>query len=284
MITRQRVYLELLDSPVPQASVQLERDGYAVLSHALDAEEVAELASAVADVYEQCPADIRQPRLSAEERNEFRYEMLNRSAACQAMVGDRRILDVIEPLLGEDCHVIANTAWRNEPAGERQQGGNNWHIDAGPHVPRPAGVPWDDRIPYPVFAIGVHVLLRDCDLDSGPTVVIPGSHRSGQAPPFEAAGDPDLTWDGRGGIPLTGAAGDIALFVSDVWHRRGPTGPRDGGRFFLQIHYGRRDLAQRIRPTREVNHLSSEAAERALEADHRARTVVGLHRKGFYDG
>jgi ectoine hydroxylase-related dioxygenase (phytanoyl-CoA dioxygenase family) len=282
MITRQRVYLELLDSPVPEASTQLEHDGYAVMHQALDAREVAELADAVADVYDQCPADIRQQRLSHDERDEFRYEMLNRSAACQAMVGDRRILDVIEPLLGEDCHVIANTAWWNEPAGERRQGGSNWHIDAGPHVPRPAGVPWDDRIPYPVFAIGVHVLLRDCDLESGPTVVVPGSHRSGQAPPFEA-GD-DLSWNGRGGIPLTGAAGDIVLFVSDVWHRRGPSGPRDQGRFFLQVHYGRRDLAQRIRPTRTVNHLSPEAIERAAQADHRARTIVGLHPRGFYDG
>lgn len=30
-------------------------------------------------------------------------------------VGYTRILEVIEPLLGGDCHVIANTAWRNPP-------------------------------------------------------------------------------------------------------------------------------------------------------------------------
>ena len=45
--------------------------------------------------------------------------------------------------------MIANTAWRNPP----EFTGGPWHCDAGPHVPRPEGVPWDDRIPYPVFAV-----------------------------------------------------------------------------------------------------------------------------------
>jgi len=63
--------------------------------------------------------------------------------------------------------------------------------------------------------------------------------------------------------PLLGAAGDLVLFVSDVWHRRMPTGPDDTGRFFLQVQYGRRDIAQRLRPTAQVNHLSPEAIARA---------------------
>jgi hypothetical protein len=48
------------------------------------------------------------------------------------------------------------------------------HCDPGPHVPRPAGVEWDDRIPYPVFAIGAHVMLRDCPVVCGPTAVVAG--------------------------------------------------------------------------------------------------------------
>ena len=35
---------------------------------------------------------------------------------------------------------------------------------------------------------------------------------------------------------------------------------------FIQCHYGRRDLAQRLRPTAEVNHLSEEAGARAKTA------------------
>ena len=59
-------------------------------------------------------------------------------------------------------------------------------------------------------------------------------------------------------------------------------GPGDAGRFFLQVHYGRRDLAQRLRPTSVANQLSDEAMARA--ATPRERTLIGLHEPRFYDG
>jgi ectoine hydroxylase-related dioxygenase (phytanoyl-CoA dioxygenase family) len=282
VITRRRIFLELHAGPAPEASRALEREGWAALRGAFSQDEVDALAAEIERVYQAVPADVRNPGLAPEEREDFRYEMLNRSAACQRAVADRRILDVVEPLLGEDCHVIANTAWRNPPRPSHGHGGGNWHIDAGPHVPRPPGVPWDERIPYPVFAVGVHLLLRDCGLESGPTAVLPRSHRSGQAPPFERVQDAALTFDGVGALPLPGRAGDVLLFVSDVWHRRLATRPGDRGRFFLQIHYGRRDLAQRLRTTAQVSQLSPEAIARAREP--RERTVVGLHPPFFYDG
>jgi hypothetical protein len=185
-------------------------------------------------------------------------------------------------LLGEDCHVIANTCWRNPPRERNTHGGGAWHIDAGPHVPRPPGVPWDDRIPYPVFAIGAHIYLKDCPLECGPTGVIPRSHKSGQRPPDDRVWDVELTCDGRGVVPLLAHSGDVAMFVSDVWHRRLPPLAGDTGRFFLQAHYGRRDIAQRIRTTAAVNHLAPEAIERAQTP--RQRTLVGLHNNFFYDG
>ena len=93
--------------------------------------------------------------------------------------------------------------------------------------------------------------------------------------------DPELSYDGRPPVLLEGAAGDVAMFASDVWHRGLPA---DGGRgrYFLQVHYGRRDLAQRIRTTAEVNQLSPDAIARA-DTD-RARSLVGLHDPFFYDG
>ena len=187
----------------------------------------------------------------------FRYAMLNRSAACQSVIGHPRVLEVVEPLLGEDCHVIANTAWQNPPDFH----GGPWHTDAGPHVPRPADVPWDDRIPYPVFAVAAHVMLRDCTEVDGPTAIVPGSHRSGQMAPWDA--DLALTYDGRPPVRVTADAGDVVLFVSDVWHRGVPASPDGRGRFFLQVHYGRRDIAQRLRTTDVANQLSDDAVARA---------------------
>jgi len=282
MLTRKGGYLYPRRTEAPDASAQLEREGWAVLPAVLTPSEVERLKVAVEAVYANVPADRRNARLSAEEAEDFRYEMLNRSAVAQEAVANVAILAVIEPLLGEDCHVIANTCWRNPPRPENQHGGGFWHIDAGPHIPRDPTIPWDDRIPYPVFAIGVHLYLEDCPAACGPTGVIPGSHRSGQTPPHDRLDDPGLTWQDRKALLLEARAGDAALFVSDVWHRRMPTGPGDTGRLFLQIHYGRRDIAQRLRTTADVNQLSPEAIARA-DTD-RARAVIGLHRPFFYDG
>ena len=272
MIRRVGKNLTVLDREVPPESAQLERDGHAVLRGVLTDAEVHDLTAEILAVFDELP-----PERGRSDRAEFRYEMLNRGPCSQEAVGHPRILEVIEPLLGEDCHVIANTAWNNPP----DFGGGPWHCDAGPHVPRPADVPWDDRIPYPIFAIGAHILLRDCTVADGPTAVVPGSHRSGRLAPFDRINDPELDYDGRPPVLLEGRAGDVALFVSDAWHRGTPASG-GGGRLFLQVHYARRDIAQRIRTTDVVNHLSQDAIDRA--ATPRARTLVGLHDPFFYDG
>jgi len=258
--------------PAPQASHQLEREGYAILPGVLSPEEVADLRAEIAGIFEATPPD--RPK---DVNGEFRHAMLNRSPLSQKAIASPRILEVIEPLLGEDCHVIANTAWRNITG---HQGGR-WHIDAGPHIPRPEGVPWPDDIPYPIFAIGMHLFLEDCPLEAGPTAVVPGSHRSGRFPPHRSPADPEPVYEGRGTELLVAQAGDASLFVSDVWHRGTPAQP-DRGRFFLQAHYARRDIAQRLLTTAELSQVSAEAAARAQTP--RERTLIGLHNPFFYDG
>jgi hypothetical protein len=273
MIKRVGGYLTLRTGEAPAASVQLERDGYALLPGVLERELIARLTREIEGVFERLP-----PERGRGDRSEFRYEMLNRSAACQEAIAHPAILAAIEPLLGEDCHVIANTAWWNPP----EFGGGPWHCDAGPHVPRPEGVPWDERIPYPVFAIGAHLYLRDCPLACGPTAVIPGSHRSGRLPPFDRLNDASLDYAGRAAVALEARAGDVAFFVSDAWHRGLPALPGGSGRLFLQAHYARRDLAQRIRTSADANQLSREAIARIRSA--REKKLLGLHDPFFYDG
>ncbi len=279
MLTRSSGYLTLRSGATPAPVERLQSDGYVILRGVFVGEQLAALCADVERVFEEYPPDERGD--PPEQSAPFRYEMLNRSSLVQQAVGNSRILEVVEPLLGEDCHVIANTAWRQE-AGDNRHLGRFWHIDSGPHVPRDLGVPWDRRIPYPIFAIAVHLYLWDCPTEAGPTGVIPGSHMSGQAPPLERLADEDLQWEGRGVVPIVAQAGDVALFVSDVWHRRLLPQQGDPGRMFLQCHYGRRDLAQRIRPTSVANHLSAEAVARA--GTRREKTLVGLHPLGFYDG
>ncbi len=275
--------LGIRDTPVPTATAELERDGFAMVPGVFSPDEVAELKAEMTDLFAATRPDPRLPGSTEADYSDFRYEALNHSAAAQRAVAHPGVLEVIEPLLGEDCHVVSNTAWRNAPQREKApfDVGNPWHIDAGPHVPRPEGIEWDERIPYPVFMIGCHILLQDCPIESGPTGFIPRSHTSGRMPPV-----PDevgvISYKGSGPVAPLGVEGDVVFFVSDVWHRRMPTGPDDTGRFFLQVQYGRRDIAQRLRTTDNANHLSLDAIARA--GSERERTVVGLHPAGFYDG
>jgi hypothetical protein len=281
VLTRSSGYLTPRAGHGPAASKELETDGFTVLKGVFKPTSVEALRADVQRVFADFPPDLRDPTDGVEQMAPFRYEMLNRSALVQQAIGNPRILKVIEPLLGEDCHVISNTAWW-QPPGNNEHLGRFWHIDSGPHIPRDPEVPWDARIPYPIFAIASHLFLQDCPLEAGPTAVIPRSHTSGRPPPFDRLADGDLEWEGRRARPLVAEAGDVALFVSDIWHSRLP--PRDGdpGRMFIQCHYGRRDIAQRIRPTSSVNHLSDEALARAKTP--RQRTLAGRHQPGFYDG
>jgi ectoine hydroxylase-related dioxygenase (phytanoyl-CoA dioxygenase family) len=283
MLRRRSGYLLPYTGEPPAASVQLQQDGYTHLKQVFDPPAVTAMIEEFDRIYERYPRDGRAEGVrDPEEDEDFRYEMFNRSGLAQQAIAHPRILEVIEPLIGEDCHVIANTCWRNPPRAENGHGGGFWHIDSGPHVPRDPSIPWDERIPYPIFAIGAHLYLRDCPIECGPTGVIPGSHTSGSPPPREQFDDVSLTWNGVGVVPLEASAGDVCLFVSDVWHRRLPPGEGDSGRYFLQAHYGRRDIAQRVRPTSVVNHVSPEALARA--ATDRDRSLIGLHPNFFYDG
>ena len=283
MLTRNRPggYLHVRTEPTLEAARELEAEGYTLVRRAFTGEDLDTLRQEAENVFEKLLPDNRGSNKKYEIADHFRYEMFNRSVATQEVIARREILDVIEPLLGEDCHVIANTCWRNPPGGAGH-GGGSWHIDAGPHVPLTEDQIWPDEIPHPTFAVGVHLFLQDCGLDSGPTGVIPGSHKSGLPPPTDRLQDVSLTWNNKGVRPLEACAGDLAFFVSDIWHRRLPPTDSDKGRFFLQIHYGRRDIAQRIKPTSIVNHVEPEAAAR-LQSE-RERNLVGLHRMGFYDG
>ena len=61
-----------------------------------------------------------------------------------------------------------------------------------------------------------------------------------------------------------------------------PTLEDDAGSLFLQIHYGRRDIAQRIRTTSNSGQLAPDTVARAKT--FRDQTIIGLHKPFFYDG
>jgi ectoine hydroxylase-related dioxygenase (phytanoyl-CoA dioxygenase family) len=284
MLMRVRGYFAFdQNEDAPENARHLERFGYCIAPSVFTDQEVAELANEINEVFEQTPRDQRAgEKRSAEEDESYRYEMLNRSALSQSAINHPEIRGILSPLLGRDFHIIANTAWRNAENQESQHSGQAWHIDAGPHIPLADDMQWPDNIPHPVFAVGAHIFLKDCKIEDGPTGVISGSHLSGQFPTPGKEMDPDLSYREQKVTPLLAKAGDVAMFVSDIWHRRMPSLPGDQGRFFLQAHYGRRDIAQRLRTSAQSNQLSEAAIQRASSKEE--RSLIGLHSPGFYDG
>lgn len=256
--------------------------GHCLIPGAFSAPEIERLRESIDQVFAEFPYDERDGRSSPENAEMFRYEMINRSEEVRKVTLDRRILDTIEPVLGKDCHMITSTAWRNPANVEHAPRGQEWHVDAGPFVPRDEGIPWPEKIPYPIFVIGVHVFIEDANLEDGPTAVLEGSHKSGRRPPEESQWDTELEFNGKRCVPMIAKAGDIGMFVSDAWHRRLP--PLNGctGRYFLQTNYGRRDIAQRIKPACETRHIAPEVIERTPTL--RERMVLGDHPQGLYDG
>lgn len=269
------------DAVVPDATRILETEGHVVLRGVFSDSEVAALREEMVQVYSQVPPEMRASAISPEVGEMYRYRMFHHSPLCQQAIARRGILDVIEPLLGADCHVIACTSWRNPPGPALTPHGLQWHIDGGPHVPRPADTPWPDHIPYPVFVVAAHIHLQDVTLADGPTACIPRSHTSGQIPPMARIWDLALSYAGRGPVQHLVQAGDVDLRVSDIWHRRWPPTGQSRGRFFLQTNYARRDIAQRVLPTDVVNHASPESLARA--PTERERRLLGLHPQSYYD-
>ena len=113
VLTRKTGYLTVRDrddEDIPLAAYELQREGFTLLPQVFSPSEVRALANEISAVFDDVAPDIRSTRVADGHFEPFRYEMLNRSALAQRAIGHPAILSVIEPLLGEDCHVIANTA------------------------------------------------------------------------------------------------------------------------------------------------------------------------------
>ena len=269
------------DKEAPEATLELEQRGHAVLRGVLAPDEVEELRKEILEVYATAPPDMRDSATTRELGEMYRYRMFHHSPLCQQAIGKREILDVIEPLLGQDCHLISCTSWNNPPGESNTPHGLQWHIDGGPYVPRPINTPWPAHVPYPVFIIAAHIYMSDVDVDDGPTTCISGSNQSGQMPPFDRLLDDQLSYTGNLSSQDSVKAGDVGLRVSDVWHRRSPPTDASRGRLFIQTNYGRRDIAQRLLPTEDCHQASSESLARAHS--DRERRLLGVHPQAYFD-
>ena len=74
-------------------------------------------------------------------------------------------------------------------------------------------------------------------------------------------------------------AGDVLFFRSDLWHSGSDNTTADQTRYLLQIHYGRRMVAQKFSPylTWQFN------PEVIARCTPRQRRLLGDHKPAAYD-
>lgn len=247
----------------------IEEEGYVYFPNVLNAEEIAEMKATM-------------DRLTAVPESFDRYGMpddngfinwhinnaFNREICFLRCIDKPGIIELVEEIHGDDCHVIGSTAWTTGP-GRPDQG---LHTDWLP-ISLPEDIRMDPRVKIPIFITTAHFYLNDMYQKLGPTNFVPGSHFSGRPP------NGDTEWKGKGEQSILCNAGDVIIFRSEVWHR-GTANTSDENRYLLQVHYAKRMITQKFPPY--LNKFQFDEAILA-QATPRQRRLLGDHRPSNYD-
>jgi hypothetical protein len=241
----------------------LHEDGFALIPGVLSPEEVAECRDHIDRL-----KPIHWDRLGAGPTDHFK-NVFNQDVFWLPFIDRPGIIELAEATMGADCHIIGETAWRSRPG----KGDQKLHADQLA-MELPEEFLMSGTFQLPVHICTAHYYLSDITPDLCPTYVIPGSHRSGRRPRPD-----ETTWHGREAEPVLCKAGDVLFFRSEVWHRGSANATQDGVRYLLQVHYGRRGVAQRFSP-----YLAWQFHPDVLAAaTPRQRRLLGDHKQSAYD-
>ena len=161
------------------------RTGYLVIEQALLPDQVDVLRDGVEAAFQQ--PDEETSLRGGTLAQIWRPRMFERGAAFEAVVDNPRLLDLVEAILGPECHLIANSALKTGPG----DGISAWHADETVRFPRPADVPLDPRIPMPCFILGVNYShAHDLHLDPPELVGVLGEEHAAEQ---DDRGHTDLT-------------------------------------------------------------------------------------------
>ena len=179
------------------------------------------------------------------------------------------IIDLAEAVMSSECHIIGQTAWRSHPGHD----GSGIHAD-DLFMTIDEDLLISGRVRMPVYLCTAHYYLSDITEDLCPTKVIAGSHLAGHAPEKG-----ETIWNGRELESVLCKAGDVLFFRCEVWHSGSLNVTKAQTRYLLQVHYGRRQIAQHFSPF-----LSWQFHPDVLkQANPRQRRLLGDHRQMAYD-
>jgi ectoine hydroxylase-related dioxygenase (phytanoyl-CoA dioxygenase family) len=239
----------------------LHEQGFVLLPGVLDARQIAELRAAI---------DRLKPKHWDYTGLVDHYKcVFNRAPLWLPYLDPPGVIELAEAALGADCHVIGQTAWRCHP----DFIGAELHLDYLAMALPPALLA-NPAFLLPMQICTAHLYLDDIHADLCPTLVVPGSHRAGRQPLAE-----ETQWQGHAAQPVLCQAGDVLFFRSELWHAGSRNRTADQTRYLLQVHYGRRMVAQKFSP-----YLAWRFNRAVLAAcTPRQRRLLGEHEAAEYD-
>jgi hypothetical protein len=239
----------------------MEEDGFAIIPGVIDAAQVAEMRRRI--------DELRPFAFDAQGGIDHYKCVFNRSPYWLPYLDKPGVIECAEGVMGADCHIIGMSAWRSHPGA----GGWGLHTD---QLFFPVGEELlvSGQVKLPVMLATAHYYLDDLTLDLCPTWIVPGTHKSGRGP----KGD-EREWRGNVAQPVLVKAGDLMIFRSEVWHTGSKNITADQTRYLLQVHYGRRMMAQKFSPYLDFRHN----LEVVSQATPRQRRLLGDHQRTAYD-
>jgi hypothetical protein len=168
--------------------------------------------------------------------------------------------ECLEMILGQGFVVFGCSMWTTGK-GRRM----NLHIDQH-MLALPTDVIEDPRVTLPIYSGNLHFYLDDQVGSIGPTVVVPGSWRSGRHPRDESS------WRGCEPHTISVRAGGAVLMRHDLWHGA-EMNSGDRRRYIIQVHYAYRKRRAHYPP---LDHCADRYAPEVLRlVTPRQRVLLG---------
>ena len=212
--------------------LELELYGYTILENVKPLAFFDELRETILRLGEEDRAAGKRIPLSGPKGSSYLVAwLLARGRIFEEAVMAEKPLALITYLMGESCQISSNHG-HVRCEGDPPQG---MHTDA-PMVPEP--------IPAALVASNMMWVTDDFSLESGATLVIPGSHKRQNNPSPGAI---------KQAIPMEAKKGSVAVFNGNLWHSAGArTIP--GERVGMTVYFNR----MYVRPQEDLNSVISD--------------------------
>ena len=215
----------------------LYRDGYVVIKNAIPRDKVEEVKSIMDQIDNRRGEEYSSWGYSkdGERREDVRFLQKSGGGPCAhpgllPYTNIPLVMEIMEQVLNRHFHIVGGTCWLTGPGRHPMGLHSDWQV-----ISLPEDIIADPRVRLPIYECFAHFYLNDMTVDKGPTVIVPGSHRSGRIPQNETS------WNGQEAKAVCVGAGDVVLFTNDLWHGALPN-VSDEIRYLYQIQYANKRI------------------------------------------